>query len=152
MKERAPAPPLEPRPSCHAQSGLVPPATPNQALVPPLGLHLVAFDEPARPPYPLARAGAPCVLCAVRYAPCAVRCALCAVTRARGGAFERDVCCGGVAPSLRARPGFFPWCNFYKNAQRSFLMKEELVAGVHGIEGRYPFLDPKVVQEYLWLK
>ena len=31
-------------------------------------------------------------------------------------------------------------------------MKEELVAGVHGIEGRYPFLDPKVVQEYLWLK
>jgi hypothetical protein len=31
-------------------------------------------------------------------------------------------------------------------------MKEELVSGAHGIEGRYPFLDPKVVQEFLWLK
>ena len=34
---------------------------------------------------------------------------------------------------------------------RNYLMKEELVAGAHGFEGRYPFLDPKVVQEYLWL-
>jgi len=61
-------------------------------------------------------------------------------------------CFRGVFPADLTTPGFFPWCNFYKNAQRSFLMKEELVAGVHGIEGRYPFLDPKVVQEYLWLK
>ena len=26
------------------------------------------------------------------------------------------------------------------------------MSGAHGIEGRYPFLDPKVVQEFLWLK
>ena len=30
-------------------------------------------------------------------------------------------------------------------------MKDELIAGAHGVEGRYPFLDPRVVQEYLWL-
>lgn len=30
-------------------------------------------------------------------------------------------------------------------------MKEELTGGAHGIETRYPFLDPRVVQEYLWL-
>ena len=30
-------------------------------------------------------------------------------------------------------------------------MREELVSGAHGVEGRYPFLDPKVVQEFLWL-
>ena len=35
--------------------------------------------------------------------------------------------------------------------QRAYLMKEELTGGAHGIETRYPFLDPRVVQEYLWL-
>jgi hypothetical protein len=30
-------------------------------------------------------------------------------------------------------------------------MKEETVTGTWGIEGRYPFLDKAVVQEYLWL-
>ncbi|KAL3903684.1 MAG: hypothetical protein SGPRY_011579 [Prymnesium sp.] len=30
-------------------------------------------------------------------------------------------------------------------------MKEELTAGAWGVEARYPFLDPDVVQEYLWL-
>ena len=30
-------------------------------------------------------------------------------------------------------------------------MKEEHVAGSYGIEGRYPFLDKYVVQEFLWL-
>ena len=45
----------------------------------------------------------------------------------------------------------FPWHGFYYGTQRNYLMKEELVAGSHGVEGRYPFLDPKVVQEYLWL-
>ena len=61
-------------------------------------------------------------------------------------------CFSGTFPEDLAAGGFFPWCNFYKGAQRSFLMKEELVTGVYGIEGRYPFLDPKVVQEFLWLK
>lgn len=69
----------------------------------------------------------------------------------------RFSCFGGVWPANLSAPGadgkpFFPWCSFYKHTQRAFLMKEELTAGVHGAEGRYPFLDPKVVQEYLWLK
>lgn len=46
----------------------------------------------------------------------------------------------------------FPWKNFFDNTQRAYLMKEEHVSGSHGIEGRYPFLDTKVVQEFLWLK
>ena len=34
----------------------------------------------------------------------------------------------------------------------SYLVKEEYVAGSYGLETRYPFLDKKVVQEFLWLK
>lgn len=45
----------------------------------------------------------------------------------------------------------FPWPSFFLGTQRDYLMKEELVAGVHGIESRYPFLDHRVVQEFLWL-
>jgi asparagine synthetase B (glutamine-hydrolysing) len=45
----------------------------------------------------------------------------------------------------------FPWRNFFRNTQRAYLMKEEHVAGAYGIEGRYPFLDKFVVQEFLWL-
>jgi hypothetical protein len=45
----------------------------------------------------------------------------------------------------------FPWKNFYGNTQRAYLMKEEYVTGIFGIEGRYPFLDKYVVQEFLWL-
>ena len=30
-------------------------------------------------------------------------------------------------------------------------MKEEHVSGSDGVEGRYPFLDTMVVQEFLWL-
>lgn len=45
----------------------------------------------------------------------------------------------------------FPWKNFFSNTQRAYLMKEEHVAGSYGIEGRYPFLDKYVVQEFLWL-
>jgi hypothetical protein len=41
----------------------------------------------------------------------------------------------------------FPWGSFFLDTQRDYLMKEELVAGAHGIETRYPFLDPRVVQE-----
>ena len=33
----------------------------------------------------------------------------------------------------------------------SYLAKEEYVSGMHGVETRYPFLDKKVVQEFLWL-
>ena len=45
----------------------------------------------------------------------------------------------------------FPWLNFYGGAQRGYLAKEEYVAGSYGMETRYPFLDPQVVQEFLWL-
>eukprot|EP00397_Hematodinium_sp_SG-2012_P007351 GEMP01007396.1.p1 GENE.GEMP01007396.1~~GEMP01007396.1.p1 ORF type:complete len:733 (+),score=152.95 GEMP01007396.1:611-2809(+) len=56
---------------------------------------------------------------------------------------------GGLFPKdLR---DIFPWPSFYLSTQRDYLMKEELVSGAHGVEGRYPFLDPEVVQEYLWL-
>lgn len=43
----------------------------------------------------------------------------------------------------------FPWENFYHGTQSSYLMKEESITGGFGIEGRYPYLDTKVVQEYL---
>jgi asparagine synthetase B (glutamine-hydrolysing) len=46
----------------------------------------------------------------------------------------------------------FPWPSFYGSSQRSYLTKEEYVAGSYGIEARYPFLDKAVVQEFLWLK
>ena len=45
----------------------------------------------------------------------------------------------------------FPWQNFYFGTQSSYLAKEESISGGFGIEGRYPFLDKKVVQEYLSL-
>eukprot|EP00435_Cladocopium_sp_Y103_P042757 s210_g11.t2 len=56
----------------------------------------------------------------------------------------------------------FPWTSFFVGTQRDHLMKEDIIAGAHGIEGpapqtayvrhmRYPFLDKQVVQEYLWL-
>lgn len=46
----------------------------------------------------------------------------------------------------------WPWRNFYQSTQKSYLSKEENVSGANGIEGRYPFLDFDVVQEFLWLK
>jgi len=56
---------------------------------------------------------------------------------------------GGLFPEdLRE---IFPWPSFFLGTQRDYLMKEELVSGSHGVEGRYPFLDRQVVQEYLWL-
>jgi asparagine synthetase B (glutamine-hydrolysing) len=44
------------------------------------------------------------------------------------------------------------WKSFYGQSQQVYLMKEELVAGANGIEGRYPFLDRECVQEFLSLK
>lgn len=43
----------------------------------------------------------------------------------------------------------FPWPSFFGSSQESYLMKEEHVAGAYGIEARYPFLDRRVVQEFL---
>ncbi len=41
------------------------------------------------------------------------------------------------------------WYSFYNYTQRSFLGKEEIISGLYGIEGRYPYLDKDLVQEYL---
>ncbi len=43
------------------------------------------------------------------------------------------------------------WKNFYYSCQESYLWKEEVISGLYGIEGRYPFLDKEFVQEFLWL-
>lgn len=56
---------------------------------------------------------------------------------------------GGYFPDDLSK--IFPWKNFFSNTQRAYLMKEEYVTGSYGVEGRYPFLDKDVVQEFLWL-
>ena len=56
---------------------------------------------------------------------------------------------GGYFPKNLRK--YFPWRNFFGNTQRAYLRKEEHVSGSYGIEGRYPFLDKKVVQEFLSL-
>ncbi len=43
------------------------------------------------------------------------------------------------------------WTSFYEGTQESYLMKEEIISGLAGVEGRYPFLDKYVVQEFLSL-
>jgi asparagine synthetase B (glutamine-hydrolysing) len=46
----------------------------------------------------------------------------------------------------------FPWPSFYESSMLSYLAKEEHVSGAYGLEARYPYLDPRVVQEFLWLR
>jgi len=41
------------------------------------------------------------------------------------------------------------WYSFYNYTQKSYLGKEEIISGLYGIEGRYPYLDKNLVQEYL---
>jgi hypothetical protein len=43
------------------------------------------------------------------------------------------------------------WKNFYNGTQEVYLGKEEANAGAFALEGRYPFLDKYLVQEFLWL-
>lgn len=59
-------------------------------------------------------------------------------------------------PDQSELKGVFPeklskWRNFDRGCQESYLMKEEFAAGSFNIETRYPFLDKKLVQEFLWL-
>ena len=56
---------------------------------------------------------------------------------------------GGLFPEDLSK--IFPWNSFYNSSQESYLAKDEYVAGSYGIEGRFPFLDKYVVQEFLWL-
>ena len=57
---------------------------------------------------------------------------------------------GGNFPEILEN--IFPWPSFFNSSMESYLAKEEYVAGAYGIEARYPFLDKKVVQEFLNLK
>lgn len=56
-------------------------------------------------------------------------------------------CFGGLFPENLSL--IYPWKNFYDGNQKMYIAKEEHVAGLHGIETRYPFLDKYVVQEFL---
>tara|TARA_Y100001968_G_scaffold330508_1_gene382587 strand:+ start:7329 stop:8774 length:1446 start_codon:yes stop_codon:yes gene_type:complete len=56
---------------------------------------------------------------------------------------------GGLFPDQLE--GFFPWRKFYGDSQRSYLAKDEIVAGLFGIEGRYPFLEKELIQSFLRL-
>jgi asparagine synthetase B (glutamine-hydrolysing) len=56
---------------------------------------------------------------------------------------------GGLFPQDLST--IFPWNSFYGSSMESYLAKEEYISGAYGIEGRYPFLDKMVVQEFLWL-
>lgn len=56
---------------------------------------------------------------------------------------------GGLFP--RELSTIFPWASFYGSTQAAYLAKEEYIAGSFGLETRYPFLDKKVVQEFLSL-
>lgn len=66
-----------------------------------------------------------------------------------GRKFNSNSSFGGIFPKNLKE--IFPWPNFFKNTMELYLMKEEMVAGAYGIETRYPFLDKKVIQEFLWL-
>ena len=54
---------------------------------------------------------------------------------------------GGLFPKELSE--IFPWASFYGSSQESYLIKDEYVAGSFGIETRYPYLDKRVVQEFL---
>jgi len=56
---------------------------------------------------------------------------------------------GGLYPKDLSK--IFPWASFYGSSMLSYLAKEEYISGAYGLEGRYPFLDKQVVQEFLWL-
>lgn len=56
---------------------------------------------------------------------------------------------GGLFPE--DLEGFFPWKKFFGDSQRSYLLKDEMISGMFGIEGRYPFLDHILCQEFISL-
>ncbi|AYV84293.1 MAG: hypothetical protein Hyperionvirus21_27 [Hyperionvirus sp.] len=68
-----------------------------------------------------------------------------------GKKFFDHSCFGGLFPNYLS--DIIPdWYSFYNGTMSSYIGKEEHVAGSHGIEGRYPFLDKQLVQEFFWLK
>ncbi|AYV84292.1 MAG: hypothetical protein Hyperionvirus21_26 [Hyperionvirus sp.] len=73
----------------------------------------------------------------------------------QGHKFVVNSCFGGKYPDNLS--DIFPskninhWKNFYDGSMKCYMAKEEHVSGSQGIEGRYPYLDKKLVQEFLWL-
>ena len=45
----------------------------------------------------------------------------------------------------------FPRDNFFKGSNKNYLSSIEQIGGSIGYEVRYPFLDKKLVQEFLYL-
>ena len=46
---------------------------------------------------------------------------------------------------------YFPYDNFYENRQRILIDLQQYVSLANGLETRNPFLDKKLVQEWLWV-
>ncbi len=57
---------------------------------------------------------------------------------------------GGLFPENLSE--IFPWKKFYGDTQRSYLKKDEMISGLFGIEGRYPYLDKDLIQAFISLK
>lgn len=73
-----------------------------------------------------------------------------------GQGADEIFCDYSLTPEISTLKGIYSndlkmWPNFHGGCQRAFLTKEEYVSGAYGIEGRYPFLDVQLVQEFLWL-
>lgn len=66
-----------------------------------------------------------------------------------GEAFNKCSEIKGVFPDNLEE--IYPWINFFRGTMQNFISKEETISSLHGIESRYPFLDKKVIQEFLWL-
>eukprot|EP00392_Amoebophrya_sp_AT5.2_P014369 g14518.t1 len=56
-----------------------------------------------------------------------------------------------ASPEAKTLAVEFPWGGFFLDRLQDYIMKEEVVAGAYGIETRFPFLDRRLVQEFLWL-
>ncbi len=74
-----------------------------------------------------------------------------------GQGADEILCDYSLTPEISTLRGMYSvnlkmWPNFHGGCQRAFLTKEEYISGAYGIEGRYPFLDASLVQEFLWLK
>ena len=63
---------------------------------------------------------------------------------------DRSSCFMGKFPNDLKQ--IYPWKNFFNGTMRKYLTKDEYIIGCLGIETRYPFLDKKFVQEFLWIK
>ena len=75
-----------------------------------------------------------------------------------GNGLSISTCFNGIFPNNLS--DIFPkncmdknciWKHFYYSTQELYLFKEESICGGYGLEGRYPYLDKNLIQEFLWL-